>query len=156
MIQRKQTLFLLLTVIVCALGLFLPIGNIQPKGMGTDSLVYNLGVVSGDGGISVSATCVPLFLLLSVTAVLSLVTIFLYKNRKQQMSLCSVAMLFDALWYVDYALMLFGIVPVPEIEGAMHPQFAACLPLVGLILLAMAKKGVSDDEKLVRAADRIR
>jgi len=156
MIQRKQTLFLLLTVIVCALGLFLPVGIIQPEGMGTDSLVYNLGVVSGDGGISVSATCVPLFLLLSVTAVLSLVTIFLYKNRKQQMALCSVAMLFDALWYIDYALMFFGIIPVPEVQGAMQPQFAACLPLVGLILLAMAKKGVSDDEKLVRAADRIR
>lgn len=156
MIQRKQTLFLLLAVIVCALGLFLPIGNIQPEGMGTDSLVYNLGVVSGEGGISVSTTCVPLFLLLGVTTVLSLVTIFLYKNRKQQMVLCSVAMLFGALWYVDYALMFFGIVPVPEVQGTMHPQFAACLPLVSLILLAMAKKGVSDDEKLVRAADRIR
>ncbi len=28
MIQRKQTLFLLLAVIVCALGLFLPIASI--------------------------------------------------------------------------------------------------------------------------------
>lgn len=156
MIQRKQTLFLILAVIACVLGLFLPIGSIQPKGMGTDSLVYNLGVVSGDGGISVSSTCIPLFLLLSVTAVLSLATIFLYKNRKLQMSLCSVALLFNGLWYVDYVLMFFGIIPVPEIDGAMRLQFASCLPFVSLVLIAMAKKGVSDDEKLVRAADRIR
>ena len=46
MIQRKQTLFLLLAVIVCALGLFFPIGSIAPEGMGTDSMVYNLGAVS--------------------------------------------------------------------------------------------------------------
>ncbi len=50
MIQRKQTLFLLLAVIVCALGLFFPIGSIAPEGMGTDSMVYNLGVVTGEGG----------------------------------------------------------------------------------------------------------
>ena len=49
MIQRKQTLFLLLAVIVCALGLFFPIGSIAPEGMGTDSMVYNLGVVTGEG-----------------------------------------------------------------------------------------------------------
>ena len=30
MIQRKQTLFLLLAVIVCALALFFPIGSIAP------------------------------------------------------------------------------------------------------------------------------
>ena len=42
MIQRKQTLFLLLAVIVCALCLFLPVGSVEPKGMGADSLIYNL------------------------------------------------------------------------------------------------------------------
>ena len=93
MIQRKQTLFLLLAVIVCALGLFFPIGSIAPEGMGTDSMVYNLGVVTGEGGLAVSATCIPLFVLLSVTAILSLVTIFLYKNRKVQMSICKCTML---------------------------------------------------------------
>lgn len=155
MIQRKQTLFLLFAVIACAFCMFLPIGSIEPKGMGADTLVYNLGVV-GDKGIQISSTCIPLFLLQSVTAVLSLVTIFLFKNRKLQMSLCSVALLFNVLWYVDYALMFFGMIPVPEVEGSMRLQFAACLPLVSLILIVMAKKGVEHDEKLVKAADRIR
>lgn len=155
MIQRKQTLFLLFAVIACAFCLFLPVGVIQPKGMGTDTLIYNLGVV-GDQGMAISSTCIPLFLLQSVTAVLSLVTIFLFKNRKLQISLCSVALLFDVLWYVDYALMFLGIIPIPEVEGNVGFQFAACLPLVSLILIFMAKKGVQDDEKLIKAADRIR
>lgn len=156
LILRKQTLFLLLAVIVCALGLFFPIGSIAPEGMGTDSMVYNLGVVTGEGGLAVSATCIPLFVLLSVTAILSLVTIFLYKNRKVQMSICKCTMLLQVLWVIDYVLILLGIIPIPEVQGKMGIEFAACLPIVSLILVAMAYKGVNDDEKLVKAADRIR
>ena len=113
MIQRKQTLFLLLAVIVCALALFFPIGSIAPEEMGTDSMVYNLGVVTGEGALAVSATCIPLFVLLSVTAILSLVTIFLYKNRKVQMSICKCTMLLQVLWVIDYVLILLGIIPIP-------------------------------------------
>ena len=156
MIQRKQTLFLLLAVIVCALALFFPIGSIAPEEMGTDSMVYNLGVVTGEGALAVSATCIPLFVLLSVTAILSLVTIFLYKNRKVQMSICKCTMLLQVLWVIDYVLILLGIIPIPEIQGKMGIEFAACLPIVSLILGAMSYKGVNDDEKLVKAADRIR
>ena len=156
MIQRKQTLFLLLAVIVCALCQFLPVGSIEPKGMGADSLIYNLGVVMGDGGLAISTTCIPLFVLLSVTAILSLVTIFLYKNRKVQMSICKCTMLLQVMWVIDYVLILLGIIPIPEVHGKMGIEFAACLPIVSLILVAMAYKGVNDDEKLVKAADRIR
>ena len=155
MIQRKQTLFLLLAVIACAFCLFLPVGSIEPHGMGVATKVYNLGVV-GEEGILISSTCIPLFLLQCVTAILSLVTIFLFNNRKLQMSLCSVALLFDALWCVDYALILFGIIPIPEVEGKMSLGLGTCLPVVSLILIWMAKKGVEHDEKLVKAADRIR
>lgn len=155
MIQRKQSLFLILAVIAYAVCLFLPIASVSASGMGADSMVYNLGVVNGDSGISVSSTCLPLFLLLAVSAVISLATVFLYKNRKLQMNLCSIASLFTGLWYVDYLLMVFSIIPIPEVE-ATNFQFASCLPLVALILVLMARKGVSDDEKLVRAADRIR
>ena len=154
--QRQQTLFLLVAVILSALCRVLPVRSGEPKGMGADSLVYNLGVVMGDGGLAVSTTCIPLFVLLSVTAILSLVTIFLYKNRKVQMSICKNAMLLNVLWLIDYVLILFGIIPIPEIEGKVSIEFAACLPIVSIILLAMAYKGINDDEKLVKAADRIR
>ena len=45
MIQRKQSLFLLLAVVAYALCLFLPIAGVTPAGMGAESLVYNLGMV---------------------------------------------------------------------------------------------------------------
>lgn len=156
MIQRKQTLFLVVAVVALVLCLFLPVGGVVPKGMGGESLLYNLGTVKSEGGISLDTTCIPLFVLLSISAVLDLVTIFMYKNRKLQMSLCSVSMLFALLWYVDYALLFFGIVPLATVDGVLSVKFASCLPFVAIVLCAMAKRGVSDDEKLVRAADRIR
>ena len=156
MIQRKQSLFLLVAVIAYALCLFLPVASVEAQTMGGDSLVYNLGVVNGDSGMSLCGTCVPLFVLLAISAVLSLANIFLYKNRKLQMSLCSITALFNVLWIIDYALILFGIIAIPEAMGTYHLKFAACLPVVSLILVLMAKKGVSDDEKLIKAADRIR
>ena len=155
MIQRKQTLFLLLAIIAYAVCLFLPIASVEPKTMGIDTLIYNLGLVS-DGGIKVSNTLLPLFLDLVVRVALALVTIFKYKNRKAQMSLCSITMLFSLLWYIDYVLIYLGMIPVAEVEGAMEVKFAACLPFISIILVAMAKKGINDDEKLVKAADRIR
>ena len=141
MIQRKQTLFLLFAVIAIAICLFLPVASIAAKTMGGDTMVYNLGVV-GEAGMQISTTCVPLFLLLAVSAIIALVNIFLYKNLKLQKS--------------DYIVMFMGLIPVPEAEGTMKFQFAACLPLVAIIFEWMAMKGVNDDIKLLKAADRIR
>lgn len=167
MIQRKQTLFLLLAVIVIAICLCLPIASFSPKTMGSDSLLYNLGI-SYEGGMGTlcSLKCVPMFLLLSLSACIALVSIFLYDKRKLELQkkLCSVAMFLILLWYVGYAMIWGGwIVPMPdalkprpELFGAFHFRFAACLPLVALVLLTMAKKGVNDDIKLLKAADRIR
>ncbi len=156
MIQRKQTLFLLAAVIAYVVCLFLPIASIEPQGMGMGITVHNLGIVNGDNGIQFDSTCIPLFLLCAVSAVIALVTIFMYKNRKLQINLCNICLLFSVLWYIDYLLMLFGIIGLENAEGKAQVNFGACLPLVSIILVALARKGVNDDEKLVRAADRIR
>ena len=156
MIQRKQTLFLLVAVIASLLCFFMPIGVILPKGMGGVVSLYNLGFVDDNGTITVSGTSLPLFILLAVSTALSLATIFLYKNRKLQLSLCATNLLFSVLWYIDYALLFFSMVTVPEVEGNVEVKFAACLPLIAIIMVVLARKGVADDEKLVRAADRIR
>lgn len=156
MIQRKQTLFLLVAVVAYIVCLFLPIASIEPKGMENDVSVHCLGTVSGEEGINFDATCLPLFLLCAVSVLIALVTIFMYKNRKLQINLCNISLLFSALWYVDYLLMFLGVIGLEKEEGKIGIEFGACLPLVAIIMLLMARKGVNDDEKLVRAADRIR
>ena len=151
MIQRKQSVFLLLAVIISVICLSLPVGFYLPKGMGLDDTLMNLWIRHGNGAIDF-ATC-PLFIILLVSSVISLLTIFAYKNRKLQVLLCNIIMLLNAGWYIAYAV--FGTVKVPE-EMTFRPALAAAFPLVAVILTLMARRGVIADEKLVRAADRIR
>lgn len=151
MIQRKQTLYLLLSLIVTVVCLCMPVAMLEPQGMGLSTLIYNLGTVVPDQGITFSNW--PLFALLVVTIPLEACAIFLYRKRPLQAILCAWSMVFCLAWYVYYAFALlngFGQ------EYTFHLQFAACLPLVAIIALVLARRGIIHDEKLVRSADRIR
>lgn len=151
MIQRKQTLYLLLSLIVTVACLCMPVAMLEPQGMGLSTLIYNLGTVVPDQGINFSNW--PLFALLVVTIPLEACAIFLYRKRPLQAKLCTWSIVFCLAWYVYYAFALlngFGH------EYTFHLQFAACLPLVAIIALVLARRGIIHDEKLVRSADRIR
>ncbi len=163
MIQRKQTLYLILAIVAIGLCLFFPIGVFPPQAMGGSSLLYNLGVAGeGGSGMSFLPICLPLFMLLAVSACISLANIFMFKNLKLQQTLCQVAMLFDALWCIDFALFLFNVVDplAGSTEFANHTtltmQWAAVLPLVALVFTWLAHRGIKADINLIKAADRIR
>ena len=112
MIQRKQTIFLLLACILALVCFFMRLEWIDA-----------LQVVS---------------------AVLSAFTIFQYRRRIQQARWCLLGILVIFAWYIALAVIECR---VGTIEG---------LPMVNAILLFLARKGILDDEKLVRSADRIR
>lgn len=152
MIQRKQSVFLLFAAIVSVVSLCLPIGVLKPVEIGVDSVVYNLSIQGGNGILDFSVA--PLFCILSVSVVVSLATIFLYNNRKLQIKLCSWNMLLLFIWYVAYGVLAY--VKTDSMNVELKMSFAFILPLVSIILIYMARKGVIADEALIRAADRIR
>lgn len=156
MIQRKQTLYLLGAIIAYVLCLFFPIGSIAPEGMGLPTSVHCLGLAGGEGGVQFDSTCLPLFILCALSAVLALVTIFMFKNRKLQMNLCVILWLFTDLWYVDYVVVLLGLIGFETQAGHMSFGVAALLPAVGQVLSILAWRGIVHDEQLIRSADRIR
>lgn len=150
MIQRKQTVFLLLAFISTVVCLCLPLGSFEPSGMGVDSIMYNIKI-SGNG-ISDFSVC-GMFVLLLLSSVLSLGSIFLYNNRKRQSTLCLWNALLIVVWYACFAFFANK----PADNGAtFHIAFSSCLPFVAIVLIVMAHRGIIHDEKLVRAADRIR
>ena len=112
MIQRKQTVFLLLACILAVVCFFLRMQWI-------DALQL-------------------------VSALLSAFTIFQYHRRIMQARLCLAGLFVVFVWYIGVAVL----------EGRAGTVEA--LPMVNAILIFMARKGILDDEKLVRAADRIR
>lgn len=146
--QRKQTLFLLASLAVVIICLLSPIGAVDAEtGIGETHLLTNLGWTSlATDGLPEW----PLFVFVTISGILSAVDIFLYHNRKLQMSLCTWGMLADLLWYIYYFVYYFTL------GYPMHIRFAACLPLVSCILLWLAKKGIKSDDDLVKSMDRIR
>ena len=145
MIQRKQSLFLLLAFIATVVCLCLPIAEIAPMGMGGSIKLYNLCIVTSAGA---SYSVCGLFGILVMSAALSLGTIFLFNNRKLQ----SKFFLLIA-WYIVLGVTARN---TSSVDFSFNIAFAACLPAVAAILVFMARAGVIHDEKLVRAADRIR
>lgn len=151
MIQRKQTLFLLIAVVLNFLCLIFPIGEFIPRGVGVNPLMYNLWIEDGQGSVSFASA--PLFGILFLETIVSVVTIFRYNNRRQQIKFCSFNILLLVLWYITYAIV-FSLNSIED--GGFKLHMVAIFPLISLILTMMAKRGVKADEALIRAADRIR
>ena len=59
MIQRKQTIFLFLSFILLAICLCMPIGLLEPSGMGISSKMTNLWIVDGNGAKGVALVRYP-------------------------------------------------------------------------------------------------
>lgn len=150
MIQRIQTVYLLLAVAALLACLCLPIGSVEPQGMGVSALLYNLGLAQGMG---FDASPIP-FACLVVTGALTLLTVFQYRHRARQMRLCVACIALCVLWYAYY--LFSALVSLPTGGATFHVRFAACLPLVAIILLALAHRGIKADDRLVKSMDRIR
>ena len=150
MIQRKQSLFLLLAFIATVVCLCLPIAEIAPMGMGGSIKLYNLCIVTSAGA---SYSVCGLFGILVMSAALSLGTIFLFNNRKLQSKFCVCNLYLLIAWYIVLGVTARN---TSSVDFSFNIAFAACLPAVAAILVFMARAGVIHDEILVRAADRIR
>lgn len=150
MIQRKQSVFLLIAFIASVVCLCLPIGSFEPQAMGVSFKMYNLMVMLG--------TCADysvcgLFGLLLISSALSLSTIFLFKNRMLQSRMCLCNLFLLVAWYIVFGVMTRNVISA---DTDFHVAVAVCLPAISIVLIFMARIAILKDEKLVRAADRIR
>ena len=69
MIQRKQTIFLFLALLVTIACLCLPVGSFEPKGMGAENQLMNLWISDANGGKNFNVWA--LFAILLVTCPIS-------------------------------------------------------------------------------------
>ena len=149
--QRRQTLFLLLAIVFAIVCLCLPVGHFEPQGMGLHAPLYNLWLRNTEGGVSLMGSL--LFALLLLTCSIGVWAILRFHNRPLQARLCVMGMLLLAIWY---AAFFFYAYHVGYRDYTFRPDVAACLPFVSMVFYGMARHSILADEKLVRAADRIR
>lgn len=98
------------------------------------------------------------FLALGLTAastLLSLITIFLYKKRKQQTSLIwlNIILCIGLVFWLYAGLNNFWSA-YPENGG--HIWLGLFFPVVAVFLLLSALRGIRKDEKLIKSLDRLR
>ena len=153
MIQRIQTLYLLAVVALMSVTLFAPIATFT-----VGETTFTLSAFSLSGG-NQSQSTLWMGILLVVSTVLPLVTIFLFKRRQLQVRLCGaeVVLLLGALVFLGIYYWLSVDKAFDGVE-IMHKQFgwAAPMPLVSIVLTYLAGRAIFKDEILVRSLDRIR
>ena len=157
MIQRVQSLFLLVAAAVAIAVLFIPIGNIIDS---TGFSMYQYDAFSlKKEGVGIMST-LYIAILWGVSAILSLVTIFMFKNRQLQVRLNGVNMLvmLAALITMLYIYPNFVFEKRQFVTNAAVLEFnrLILISLVPAVSLYLANMFIKRDEKKVRAADRLR
>lgn len=157
MIQRIQTVWLFLAAII-VLGLFIfpYVSYIDLVGLGKK--LYVTGSYSAVNNEAVREQSYVLQTIATVVlALLPIITIFLYKDRKRQKALIFVEIalicLF-AIWLIMSANSTLSLISQSLDTENIGVGFFL-LP-VAIIFLAMAIGGIRKDEKLIKSADRLR
>lgn len=149
MIQRIQTVYLLVVAILAVVMISLPVGSFVTLDYHMSELT-NLALVSEEGVSDYAPWA--LFALQTVSAILALVTIFLYKKRMLQIRLT----LFNMLVLVGYYVTLVIFVLNLKGDASFVPSWTVCLPLISIILSWLAIRAIGKDEMLVKAYERLR
>lgn len=152
MIQRIQTIYLLIVAIFSVVMMSLPVGNFVPAEYNIPSTeLTNLALVVADGTPDYAPWA--LFALLIVIAVVSLVTIFLYRKRMLQIRLT----LFNIILLIGYYVtMIVFVFMLKDENSTFVPSWSVCLPLISIILNWLTIRAIGKDEMLVKAYERLR
>jgi hypothetical protein len=155
MIQRIQSVYLAL---VAFFTLFLLKGGLInfTNDSGKTLRLMLSGSISGEGGVTVATVRImwPFLLIVILTALVSLIAIFLFKKRNIQLILAKLLVIFSVLVasgclaYILYVNNNFGLKVVPGI--------GLFFPVLIILFAVLALRGIVKDEHLVRSYDRLR
>ncbi|WP_339883045.1 DUF4293 domain-containing protein [Polaribacter vadi] len=143
MIQRVQTIYLLLASIVSGGLIF--VFNLW------NTIKEKIFVVDLFSREVFTLKVIPFMFIMS--AILSLVTIFLFKNRKLQFVLGRIIIMINLFLLgllIYLSLNLSGETTVSEKGIGMF------LPILAILLVVLANKAIKKDEDLIKSVDRLR
>ena len=142
MIQRIQSIYLLLTVLISAALFFIPLFEVP-------------SAVAGAGPVKFMITSNALLLVLSCAiGALSFITIFIFKNRPFQMRICRLILI---LIFIMIGLLFYTSDTISNgLNQKVIYKIGTYLPLLQVVFVFLAHYGIKKDEKLVRSADRLR
>jgi hypothetical protein len=136
MIQRIQTLYLILIALLNGLGIFF----YKPLDASVIIDIFTLPDEVIWGTFSVSAT-------------LALVSVFQYKQRSKQLAINRINLLLELFLMGFFAYLSLNL---SGEDSSSLKGIAVFVPLFSIVLLVMANKSIQKDEDLVKSVDRLR
>lgn len=155
MIQRIQSLYLLIITILSAIMIFNPVAGLYNEIMGVRYELTFRGLMQIDmqnqqllvnsWALSAISMMIPL---------LSLIIIFLFKNRLLQIRLSFINIVLMAGYYGILFIYLwqFG----KQLDARWYLHVIASFPLIGIILNFLAIRAIGKDIALLKSLNRIR
>ena len=128
--QRIQTVFLLIAAIAAIAFIFLPVGE--------NEIFFKVMDDTITAAISVA------------TGLLSLFTITQFRNRKLQIRMCMLIVLFALVMIISAYFQVNNL----SYQPLYH--FLAGVPIVIIISALLARRNIKKDDALVRSMDRFR
>lgn len=154
MIQRIQSLYLLVAAVLLAVVNFFPLAHCKVgEGFYTiDSCGVHANGLEAYAGTTFLCWLLPVFS--AVAVLLVLLALFGFKNRIKQMRRCVYAILVIIGYYVVFGAEVWSV----KSTTGVFPDLAllAELPLIAIILIFLSGRAIKRDEDLVRSMDRIR
>ena len=139
-IQRIQTVYLLLAAIIMGVFAFVPVIKfLSPDG----------SFINAYDSMQCGVWMIALEVLI---AVLALITIFKYSDLKGQIRLTNILMLLLLALVIAILVVLWRLHDGANVSLTLF----YIMPFVALILFWLAKKGIKHDKKLLADSERIR
>lgn len=155
MIQRIQSIYLLLVAAITAVLFFIPIAQFKFNDQIIHLKALGVEVPESLHGL-VDVNTLPIIGVLGLIVLLSLFSIFLYKKRLLQIKINKLNILINCIFvaviyyfYIDKLSNAFEFVKQASL-------IKLAFPAVNMLVLFLANKSIRKDENLVRAADRLR
>ena len=155
MIQRIQSVYLLIAAVASFLIFAFPLGEIMVQGAEFQFDVFGLEKITSETTETVFNTYL-LVALSAIAGLISLADIFLFKNRKLQVKVAQGNMILNTLLLVGIFYFTDQATKTDGNSAMMHYQVGIVMPIIALIFLILANRSINKDEELVRSADRLR
>ncbi|CAM1366502.1 conserved membrane hypothetical protein [Tenacibaculum sediminilitoris] len=145
MIQRIQSIYLLVAGIISG---GLTFGVRLWATSQTNSTVYVMDLFSGN---SILEKCIPVLFFSS--ALVAIVTIFLFKNRQLQFVLNRLNILINLFLL---GLLIYLSQTLSGETSVSEKGIGMFFPIIVVLLLVLANRAIKKDEDLVKSVDRLR
>jgi hypothetical protein len=152
MIQRIQTIWLLLSLAAWGSLFFGPTFSFTSESGG--AWVLGASAVKHAETAEVAIKTIPLAILFAVVEFLTLISIFLYKNRTFQLRITLYNMILQVFSYGLIAL--YVIQATRQLDAKAGLMFLSIIPLFCFILSLLAFRGIRRDILVLKMVDRLR